>query len=61
MGSATSFTRAGGKNGNLATFDIGSGSIVVQDGSLGQVSPLFPQGYVNIVEASSLGLPGRRF
>ncbi len=47
------------ENGNLATFDVGSGSIVVQDGSLGQVSPLFPQGYVNVVEANSLGLPGK--
>lgn len=46
------------ENGRLATFDIGSGSIVVQNGSLGKVSPLFPKSYVNIVEASSLGLPG---
>lgn len=46
-------------NGNLATFDIGSGKIVVQDGSRSQVSPRFPNAYVDIVEASSLGLPGR--
>ena len=39
-------------------FDIVSGSIVVKDGSLSKVSPLFPKGYVNVVEASSLGLPG---
>jgi hypothetical protein len=45
-------------NGRLATFDIGSGSIVVQDGSIGKVSGLFPKGYVNIVEAGSLNLPG---
>lgn len=45
-------------NGNLAMFDIGSGSIVVQDGSLSKVSPLFPTNYVNVVEASSLGFPG---
>lgn len=45
-------------NGNLAMFDIGTGNIVVQDGSLGQVSPLFPKNYVGIVEASSVGLPG---
>lgn len=45
-------------NGRVSMFDIGSGSIVVQDGSVGKVSPLFPKNYVNIVEASSLGLPG---
>jgi hypothetical protein len=45
-------------NGYLSTFDIGSGSIVVQDGSLEKVSRLFPANYVNVVEASSLGLPG---
>ena len=46
------------KNGYLSMFDIVSGSIVVKDGSLSKVSPLFPKGYVNVVEASSLGLPG---
>ena len=46
-------------NGNLAMFDIGTGKIVVQDGSLGQVSPRFPRNYVDIVEASSVGLPGK--
>lgn len=46
------------ENGYLSMFDIGSGSIVVKDGSIGKVSSLFPQGYVNVVEASSLGLPG---
>ena len=46
-------------NGQLAMFDIGSGSIVVQDGSLGKVSPLFPRNYVNIVEAKTLGMNGR--
>ena len=46
-------------NGQLAMFDIGSGSIVVQDGSLSKVSALFPKNYVNIVEAKTLGLPGR--
>jgi hypothetical protein len=40
-------------------FDIGSGKIVVEDGALGQVSPLFPRNYVDVVEASTLGLPGR--
>ena len=46
-------------NGSLAMFDIGTGSIVVQDGSLNKVSALFPTNYVPIVEASSLGLPGK--
>ena len=32
---------------------------MVQDGSVGKVSALFPPNYVNIVEASSLGLPGK--
>ncbi|HYI93951.1 MAG TPA: carboxypeptidase-like regulatory domain-containing protein [Bryobacteraceae bacterium] len=46
-------------NGNLAMFDVGTGSIVVQDGSRANVSSLFPTSYVPIVEASSLGLPGK--
>lgn len=41
-----------------AMFDIESGKIVVQDGSLGKVSPLFPRSFVDVVEAKSLGLPG---
>jgi len=41
-----------------AMFDIGSGKIIVQDGSLGKVSPLFPRAYVDVVEAQSVGLPG---
>ena len=40
-------------------FDIGSGKIVVEDGALSRVSPLFPRNYVDVVEASSVGLPGR--
>ena len=47
------------QSGNLSMFDIGSGSIVVQDGSLSKVSPVFPRNYVPIVEASTLGLPGK--
>ena len=48
------------ENNNLMSiFDIGSGKIVVPDGSLAKVSPLFPKNYVGIAEASSLGLPGR--
>jgi hypothetical protein len=41
-----------------AMFDISSGKIVVQDGSLPLVSPLMPRGYVDVVEAKTLGLPG---
>jgi hypothetical protein len=47
------------ENGRLAMFDIGTGSIVVQDGSVSKVSPLFPANYVRVVEASSVDLPGK--
>ncbi|MBL8214762.1 MAG: carboxypeptidase regulatory-like domain-containing protein [Bryobacterales bacterium] len=46
------------QSGRLAMFDIGSRSIVVQDGSLNNVSAVFPRNYVPIVEASAAGLPG---
>lgn len=46
------------KANRQSLFDIGSGNIVVTDGSLGQVSPLMPSGYVGVVEAKTLGLPG---
>ncbi len=42
-------------SGAQATFDIDAGKIVVPDGSLKKVSPLLPTGYVEVVEASSLG------
>ncbi|MEX2262996.1 MAG: carboxypeptidase-like regulatory domain-containing protein [Bryobacteraceae bacterium] len=48
------------RNGRLAIFDIGSGRIVVPDGSLGRVSPLVPAGYVDIVEASQAGYSSSR-
>ena len=44
------------RNGRTAMFDIGSGKVVIQDGSSNLISPLFPKSYVDIVEASSLGL-----
>jgi hypothetical protein len=47
------------EHGLGSMFDIGSGKIVVQDGSLDKISPLFPSGYVDVVEAKSLGLPGK--
>jgi hypothetical protein len=37
-------------------FDIGTGKVVIQDGSSSLVSPLFPRNYVDVVEASSVGL-----
>lgn len=42
-----------------SAFDIGTGQIVIEDGAMAKVSPLFPRGYVGIVEAKELGLPGR--
>ncbi|MFN3323797.1 MAG: carboxypeptidase-like regulatory domain-containing protein [Bryobacteraceae bacterium] len=45
-------------SGRQAMFDIGSGAIVVPDGSLNLVSPLLPRGYVDLVEARQAGLPG---
>jgi hypothetical protein len=46
------------KNGYLSMFDLNCACIVVQNGSLSKVSPLFPRNYVNVVEASTVGLPG---
>jgi hypothetical protein len=42
-----------------AIFDIGSGRIVVPDGGRDKVSSLMPAGYVDVVTASSVGLPAR--
>lgn len=47
-------------SGNVALFDINTGNVVVADGALGRVSPLAPPGYLNVVEAKSVGLPGKR-
>ncbi|MGH9673265.1 MAG: hypothetical protein ACRD44_08790, partial [Bryobacteraceae bacterium] len=41
--------------GQQALFDIGTGRVVVPDGSLGLVSPLLPKSYVEVVEASAAG------
>src|SRR5262249_52730142 len=43
----------------LALFDISSGKIVVPDGTLSKVSPIFPKNYVAIAEASSVGFEPR--
>ena len=45
--------------GTLSAFDIATGSIVVPDGYLSKVSPLYPAGFVPIVEASKAGYPGK--
>jgi hypothetical protein len=42
--------------GRMAMFEVASGKIVVPNGSAGQVSPLLPRNYVDVVEASALGL-----
>jgi len=47
------------EHGRASMFDIGSGRIVIQDGSMNLVSPLMPKGYVEVVEAKSLGLPAK--
>jgi hypothetical protein len=44
----------------MSMFDVISGKLVVPDGATSQVSSLLPRGYVDVVEASSLGLPGNR-
>ncbi|HKC85957.1 MAG TPA: TonB-dependent receptor [Blastocatellia bacterium] len=43
--------------GLQASFDIRSGKIAVADAGFSKISPLVPPGYVEIVKASSLGLP----
>lgn len=43
----------------VSMFDIGTGGIVVPDGALSKVSPLFPSNYVNIMEASQAGFRNR--
>jgi hypothetical protein len=48
------------ENNNLMSiFDVKSGNIVVPNGAVSKVSPIFPKDYVGIVEAGSLGLPSR--
>ncbi len=44
-------------NGRQAIFDIESGKIAVADEGFSKLSTLVPSGYVDIVKASSLGLP----
>lgn len=42
-------------NNLKAVFDIGTGKIVVPDGTLNKVSPLMPRGYVDVVETKGTG------
>ncbi len=44
------------ETGRQALFDVETGKIVVPDGALQKVSPLMPRGYVDVVEASQVGL-----
>jgi Carboxypeptidase regulatory-like domain/TonB dependent receptor len=44
-------------NGLQAIFDVPSGKIAVADAGISKISSLVPPGYVEIVKASSLGLP----
>lgn len=46
------------KTGLQSFFDIGVGKIVIPDGAMGRVSPLMPKGYLDVVEARDVGLPG---
>jgi hypothetical protein len=48
----------GSGNGTASLFDIATGQIVIEDGSMSKVSPLLPKGYVNVVEASAAGYSG---
>jgi Carboxypeptidase regulatory-like domain/TonB dependent receptor-like, beta-barrel len=45
------------QNGQMASFDVATGQIVVPDNGISNVSPLMPASYVKVVPASSLGLP----
>jgi len=47
------------KNGRQAIFDPGTASIVIPDGASDVVSSLLPIQYINVVEASDAGRPGR--
>lgn len=46
-------------SGRIGLFDIGTGKIVVPDGSLSKISPLMPRGYVDVIGAKQAGLDGK--
>jgi len=48
----------GSGNGRASLFDVKSGQIVIQDGSMNKVSPLLPTNYVKVVTASQAGYHG---
>jgi hypothetical protein len=49
------------ENHNLMSlFDVTSGKIVIPDGAMSQVSPIYPANYVGIAEASSVGFDSRK-
>lgn len=48
------------KFGLFSNFDVATGSIVIPDGSMSKVSPLFPKTFAPIVEASQLGYPSHK-
>lgn len=47
------------QNDRMAVFDVFTGRIVVPNGALKQVSPLMPNGYVEVVEAQNTAFSGR--
>jgi hypothetical protein len=47
----------GEENGLLSAFDIGTGKIVVPDGSASKTSTLLPRSYVDVLEAGKAGYP----
>jgi len=47
-------------HGLMSLFDIGSGKLVIPDGTSSRVSPIFPKDFVGIAEASSVGFDSQR-
>ncbi len=47
-------------DGLQSMFDIGTGRIIVPDGSLSRISPYMPRGYVDVVEAGGAGFHPKR-
>jgi hypothetical protein len=46
-------------SGLMSLFDIGSGKLVIPDGASKMVSPIFPNSYVGIAEASTVGFDSK--
>jgi hypothetical protein len=47
------------KEKQFSNFDIATGRIVIPDGAMSKVSPIFPKNFAPIVEASQAGYPGQ--